>query len=670
MRLLVLFLATTSGLLASGVQAAESDAPEGTQAQSPDCSRLQDDSNLFTKNKCASLEALLVEMQAKKAALNAAKKKALDNCLFEARSVQRDPYIRGDAASHFFALLDANSDEELKGKQAKLLCQDRVEPQNIPEKKTNSSDAGGSAQATTEQGTMLEEQDPSDVKFRRALKAYQKARKQSDEYEETWESAKSAFGRWFAVNLSSQSKTGVKSVKASVPGRDVLTTGNGADPEACRLVNSDGTSALFARPDHCIGEIFRAANPGYRAKDGQPPDRPSRWNLEQNLTTAQSGANAAITLNRTLGFRGTKFASRNPDKDQLSRRTRTVSFSGGIEAKLEDGIANIVGGNSDDANFLSLDRLNNDVVLRFALGYNFFRKETFREFEERRDEFLKKARNKCIQEASRDSPQIVTDCYDLGLLNWLYREKKGAYVHADLVGEFEQLVSRSSEDEIPQFGFGATSSMGLANQDYHLFSDDDRNLDTSLVDEIFFTKPSGSNQFRQINQRLAYTAGVYSYWNWKFERFPLFAAATLRVDAQTKRELESLEGKSTEICRADLGNISTDGIFDASEQCSSTVIFRPRMQTSYIPKIELRLRTKKGSILPAIGLAPSYQREFRNGRKDKTRWELPVFLTSKDGKLNGGLGLAFTKDKELSSNKQATTLFIFLGRKFSLDGSK
>ncbi len=645
MRTFATVIATTTGLIAFGANATE---PEPSKTQLPEqirCVVPSGENQQFKQQKCEELKKLLQEMRAAQIAREATAAAALDACVRAAKLVDRSKYRRGDAASDFFAVLEARTLEELDEKGSASLCNDRVAPRNIPSGKVDPGQV---------------DPDPADLRFRKALKAYQEAATARDSLAATLKTAESSFSNW-RKTLSIQDSDAGEQDSPRLPKRLAKLR--------CNFAKAEGDADILTRPDDCIDKVFRLANPAYGTEDGEQPERPSRWNLGQTLTTAQSGANAAFTFGRTIQFKGTDFESDTAAKGDKSRRTRTISFTGGVEAKLEDGIANIVGGNSDDANFLSLDRLNNDVVFKGSLGFNFFRRESWADFIKRREKFLKEARSKCLADANKGTASLVTDCYDKGLLKWLYRQADGKYAQADLVSKFEQLIAKSSEG-VPQAGFGFTASAGLANQDYHLFSDADRNLDASLVDEVFFTDPSDSTQFREINQRLAYTGGIYGYWNWKLKDFPFFSGATLRGDFLTKRELESLEGKKTEICRADLASIAMDGIFDAADQCSSTIIFRPRMQTSYIPKIELRLQTNEGSTLPALGIAPSYQREFRNGRKDKTRWEIPLFLTSKDGNLNGGLGVAFTKDGELRRNRQATTLFIFLGRKFSLDGSK
>lgn len=657
MRMLLTFLLTTSGLVGSTAQAAETENSKPAPLEQVQCTAVSGTESALEQNKCKQLKKYLKQMRDEQRKLEEAASTAYGTCVEKAARVQPDRYKRGDPASQFYAVLESRAGDK-PGSAAH--CNDRVTPANLPkavEAKVNDQPDGKEAPLPAPLS--------ADAEFRLALKAYQDAASARDKYTATLKEAEQAFNNWLKE----------QTVPAFAPGEYQLananTTADHSSGTECTFAKAQGDSAIFIHPDNCIDEIFDLANAGPGTDPDKRPQRPSRWNLKQTLTTAKSGANAAFTGKRTIEFKGTDFEQvlEQGRKSWAPRRTRTISISAGLEAKLEDGIANIVGANSDDANFLSLDRLNNDVVVRGSFGFNFYRKQKWEEFERARSAFLAEAQAKCAADAAKLQPKLVTDCHDKGLLKWLYRWEDGKYVQAGLVSKFEQLIAKSS-DGVPQFGGGFTASAGLVNQNYHLFSDSARDLDPSLVDDVFFSKPSASTQFREINQRLGYTAGIYAYNNWKLQKFPLFTGATLRADLLTKRELENLQGKKTEICRADLGSISTDGIFDAADQCRSTLIFRPKMQTSYIPKVELRLQTKEGNVLPALGIAPSYQREFRNGRQDKTRWEIPLFLTSSDGKLNGGLGVAFTDDGELSANQQATTFFIFLGRKFSLDGSE
>ncbi len=496
----------------------------------------------------------------------------------------------------------------------------------------------------------------------KAVDAYNRAKDDMAGKEALVESARDRFVEMHRAVFYAASETGLHTAGNFEEGTREQVTLVQCDPG-----KSDLQSRLLDGPKNCMR--FAEASSAPRSLLPQNERLRTRGGPQflPSITTGQNGSNAELKVTGTFD----RFSAHFPEGED-HRRPKSLTWSAGIEAKAEDGIANIIGGNSSDANFFSLDRLSSTLIGKGSLGFNFFPRQSKDEYERLRRAFIAAARKACKDTLNSNKTSVATNCRDEYLLVWLYERKDGDYARSELVEKFEKLIWNSSA-EYPEFGTGLSFSWGLRDQTFHRFSDEDRKFVASEVDEDRFFLPKTdvrSDKFDSINDKFAFTGGVYGYRHFAFNDRSHFKGITLRADATWKYDLEDLSKKEIEICKTDISAIGAAGVFRTSDRCKKTVPFEPQFETTFVPKVELRLATKPWWRLPEMGFAPNVSAQFKDGLDETLRFELPVYFTAKGSVLSGGVGIAHEIDFERTKDKAETSVFIFVGREFSLDGSK
>jgi hypothetical protein len=467
--------------------------------------------------------------------------------------------------------------------------------------------------------------------------------------------------------ITTATSDGVRSTKVSRD-NDAVTLQNCMLPKA--IDASTYQLAVFREPNKCRKLLVEKSQQSGNSKEEEVFGPPSTFDFSQSLTAGSAGGLAKLEVSNTFSRFDLSFEMDRNGKT-FSRKPKDFNYSLAVEAKIEDGLANIIGGNSDDANFFSLDRLNSKFQLSGSLGINFYPRQSAETFTKSANEFFRDARNACLNSVKKEAAKAVAKCSDENLLVWLVALSGKDYAREKLVQAYDKLLWNSDAD-YPEYGFGGRFSAGLRNRDFHNFQGESGKFDASLVDaETFFTDPKASNRFGEINNRLAYSLGAYGYYHFTKERIGWGEGVTAFVSATLKGDLPDLGSKEIEICRPDLSSIANDGAFERGDFCKKTLPFAPEFENTFIPSIEFRIGLPKPSWSSKWGLGIKVSSEIGPAQGDTLRLEAPLYLSIKDDVLTGGVGVAhevhFVPGK---ANTSASTLFIFVGRKFSLDGSK
>jgi hypothetical protein len=469
---------------------------------------------------------------------------------------------------------------------------------------------------------------------------------------------------------------GVSSSSASLRKRVVRTSKSRLQlsREDCSLpVKIDAAGAnqvAFLAPNSCRKFLVQQARPAVGWASEKRFGPPSTFDLSQSLTAGSSSGNAKLEISNTISRFNLSF-ERDPISDSFSRRPKNLTFRVAAEAKLEDGIASFIQNNSADRNFFSLERLNTTAQLSGALGINFFPRQSAKEFEALAGKLREEIEQACQKSIREKTTKVVTDCLEPSLTVWLLELKDKKYARKTLVEKYDQLLW-NSDAEYPEFGFGGRFSVGLRNRSFHNFTDEEGQFDASLVDTgAFFSDPKTSNQFGEISNRPSYNLGAYGYYHVYGDDLGWGEGLTTIVTATLQNDLPKLRDKEIEICQSDLGAISNDGVFERSDLCEKTLPFKPEFETTIIPSIEFRFGLPEVTWTSKLGAALKASAEIGKATGDTLRFEAPLYLSAKKDVLIGGVGVAheihFVPGK---ANTSATTFYIFVGRKFSLDGSK
>lgn len=444
-----------------------------------------------------------------------------------------------------------------------------------------------------------------------------------------------------------------------------------ASLDECRLDRPVDQTEILNHPNDCATLARLSSDPETRWAGGPRVSQPSRPKILPSLTTSASGSNAALTLKGQ--FKRYVGAFDTPD-DKDRRRPSTLSYSLGIEGKATDGIAGIVGVRPEDdedkdAGFFDLDRLSSSVAVKGSIGVNFYPWESRADFEKRRIALLKEMTELCEKSLKEKKTKVDTDCRDGTLLTWLYEREGKAYARLDRIEAYEKLIWSSSAT-YPQLGFGLTGTAGLRSQRYNDFSDAAGKFDPSLVDLEAFFSEAGSARKGRIDDKLIHTFGTYAYRHWDFSEHRFLDGITTRFDAQVKYDIQDLKDKAVAICRQDTSKLGGNGVYLDSQRCKSTIPFLPEFQRTAIFTGAMRIGTLGGAYLPPMGFVPSIA--YENGPDVKGVWrvELPAYFTLSDNKLTGGIGIAHEIDRNRKDNQAATSIFLTIGKEFTLDGSK
>lgn len=437
-------------------------------------------------------------------------------------------------------------------------------------------------------------------------------------------------------------------------------------PARCNPSSIDTSANSVQYYSRCRELAIDAATPATGWQGMKPYARPASWDISQSLKTAKSGSNVELLFSGQIG------TATSDGSD--SRQPRNTTFSFGVEASIEEGLGVIAGRNSDDGELFGLDRLNSDLILKSSIGWNYFARQSAPQFEQSKADFLKAARAACLKSIKDGTTYVRTNCRDNNFVVWLYETDTKSYLRKDLIEKYDALVWRSSES-LPRFGGGFKGSIGLRSSKFHLFSDDDRNFDPTLVDEDAFFSKGGSALAGKIDNKVSYTIGGYTYLHLPNKRARVLNGTTLFARFTYKSDLEEgLTDKKVEICRADIASVpgSASGVYDNAKRCKKALPFKPEFKGTLVPEVEARMRIRPFSFLPETGIAPKVSYAMVDGENnDLWRFEMPWFFTLDSGSLSGGIGYAYEYDfSENKGDRGSDIFFIFIGKKFSLDGSK
>ena len=458
-----------------------------------------------------------------------------------------------------------------------------------------------------------------------------------------------------------------------MPPRLVFRTG-----ERCSIDSEPDRIALD--PNECrwdaeaAGRHQRPAAAGLTPSRVSLPDRP----LERRGVTAQLTTSGTTSLSLKIAdtFNWRSFAPEVIEPEARFQRTFNWGYSLGIEADVADSKGQIFGfAEDDEEGTAAIDRIDQRLKLTGSLSFNLFDGESRRSFAERGATMQRAAQEACRTDQAAKAPSQRSTCAEEDLLAWIFAQnKEGAYANPTHVEAFNA-VYWGSPVKTARAGIGLTASLARPRIDYYPFAfievpDPLRPGQTKKVVDLA-NLPAGFAAGEAIRERhWAYDVGLYTFLRLTDDRAPV--GMTIVPSITYKHDYKKPDKIS--ICPAP----ATAAALVSSELCQSVHAADAKLETGWVPALELRVRFAGlpgfsflggRGLIPEMGIAPKLG-------LDGDRWSfaMPIWFTADDkGKLSGGLIFArqWGGDKDDGSPRaSSTSVSVFLGTTFDLGSGK
>ncbi len=271
----------------------------------------------------------------------------------------------------------------------------------------------------------------------------------------------------------------------------------------------------------------------------------------------------------------------------------------------------------------TLDRLGASAKVTTSLSWNFYPRESYADFDKRRDTIYKAARVACrAEQGTNPVPYLCENNNELQA--WIEERdpKTKDYKRKAQVEALANLYYGPPEGEkLPRFGFGLSGEVAFPEFQTiaALPTDPKADLSKLIVPD----------------QRMSWLVSPYAYY--RARESVSWVDGTMVLTSSFKRDYETTKAN---VCPP----ATTSTFFDLSG-CTPLVIGEPRQYSSWIPGVELRFVFPGPFFIKNLAIAPKLTREFRDGRRDRREVSVPFyFAVDAAGALTSGLSFTYRWD--------------------------